>query len=93
MSHCPHRKCCQCGAKTGTPEHDVECPDVAVRRAMNKRSEGYVSRKLPAQWMLCLARNLEIGAWLCEAWTLGVRFGQRDLYHEEWLPGCKRNAR
>lgn len=44
--HCPHARCCQCGAVRGTPEHAKACPDAAVTRALAKRSEGYVGRKL-----------------------------------------------
>ena len=46
MSHCRHAVCCQCGAARGTAEHERECPDAIVARAMAKASEGHVSRKL-----------------------------------------------
>lgn len=45
-NHCKHPDCCQCGAKAGTPEHDAECLDAIICRALNKRTAGYVSRKL-----------------------------------------------
>jgi hypothetical protein len=44
--HCPHARCCQCGAVRGTPEHAKECPDAAAMRALAKRSAGYTPRKL-----------------------------------------------
>ena len=45
-SHCRHAQCCQCSAKRGTPEHEAECMAARVSRALNRRLEGYVPRKL-----------------------------------------------
>lgn len=44
--HCRHASCCQCGAKSGTPEHEAECMDARISRAMAMTVNGYVSRKL-----------------------------------------------
>ena len=44
--HCRHAQCCQCSAKRGTPEHEAECMAGRISRALNKRLEGYVPRKL-----------------------------------------------
>lgn len=50
MSHCKHVTCCQCGAKRGTKEHDDECMDAKIGKAIAEHNAKYrrkVRRRLP----------------------------------------------